>query len=180
MRSGEKRKEKVKFEKYTAREVPFKPNMLTSNINYFPKFEQVDKKHPPGPCFAKMVGRTAGRRAGAESSGWPFGDSRSAASLRREGGHYDMRKTLPRETNSGSKYPSWMQKGVFLRGVPNEKHHLPLLGLQSADAVAETCKAVLSPQPKPPPETAEKYLAAFYLHANKLFSLHPPLSLQTA
>lgn len=82
-----------------------------------------------------------------------------------------MKKTLPRSPNPESKLPSWMQKGIFLRDIPNEKDlemnhfNVPRTPLPESQA-QKKLKAAKTVKPRE--NNAEKYLGILYLEYLKL------------
>lgn len=80
-----------------------------------------------------------------------------------------MDRGLPRYADPHSKLPAWMQKGVFLRGMHNEKF------FEGVDAVQNLPAADKDKDSKKvhTRETAEEYLAKWYLMAQSLQQAPP-------
>lgn len=83
-----------------------------------------------------------------------------------------MDKYLPRNPNPSSQFPSWMQKGVHLRGVPNEKD-LELNYFYSGTSKGEEPPKrpgtrSRAAEPLAAAESAEQYLALIYMNANEI------------
>lgn len=87
--------------------------------------------------------------------------SQSQVALKSRG--LSMNRGLPRYADPNSKLPAWMQKGVFLRGMQNEKY-FEGIDVPQMPAVAEKELKKHSA----PKETAEEYLAKWYLMAQSL------------
>ena len=83
-----------------------------------------------------------------------------------------MDKYLPRNPNPSSQFPSWMQKGVHLRGVPNEKDLELNYFYSGTSRVEEPLKRPgtrsRAAEPLAGAESAEQYLALIYMNANEI------------
>ena len=119
-------KKGVNFDKSTPREDCFQPNTLTKNVSYHPDYRQIEKKRTANLTFSKMTGRIIAdnshrKRECASPNYEVVVPQKYFLIIRRLYKSILLDKALPRSPDPESKLPSWMQKGVYLRGMPNEK-----------------------------------------------------------
>lgn len=82
-------------------------------------------------------------------------------------------KGVMRQPNPDSKLPSWMQRGVFLRDMPNEKFFENSPTLPNTDEISSARKLSNRKNLQKQNEnlgSAEKYLGLLYLDYNKVTS----------
>lgn len=157
----------ITFSKYTARRDCFKVNTLTSNINYSCNSPKTPR-HNAVLSFGKMTGRLM-----TDDSNRKAVDRYDSDVYRTKlESNVDIMKSMPRSTNPDSKLPSWMQRGTFIRGVPNERE-LETCHIEWCRSMTEFRPKMAGKQTKKyTGNSTEQYLAKLYLEYNQLTDQH--------